>query len=159
MKSIYVFIALLLLGTACRKEKDTDAGATATKEMAGAFWVQVKVDNVPVVPDYFKIITYNTSENIGTKMWIDDQETLWPFKFKIDVDPVAKTFSAADAVSTYTSITVKLANGKILDKVTKGPVTNTVTDSIYFEAEFSDDPGTVYQLTGYRRTGWPEDDH
>jgi hypothetical protein len=34
-----------------------------------------------------------------------------------------------------------------------------VTDSIYFEAEFSDDPGTTYQFTGYRRTGWPEDDH
>lgn len=159
MKSIYVIIAVLLLGTGCRKEKDTDAGATATKEMAGAFWVQVKVDNVPVVPDYFKIITYNTSENIGTKMWIDDQETLWPFKFKIDVNPVTKTFTATDAVSSYTNITVKLANGKILDKVSKGPSTNAVTDSIYFEAEFSDDPGTVYQLTGYRRTGWPEDDH
>lgn len=159
MKNFFIAVSVLLLVTGCRKEKDTDAGATATKDMAGAWWVQIKVDNVPLVPNYFKIITYNTSENLATKMWIDDQEGLWPFKFKIDVDPVAKTFSATDATSTYTTITVKLANGKILDKITKGPVTQTVTDSIYFEAEFSDDPGTTYQLAGYRRTGWPEDDH
>ena len=27
------------------------------------------------------------------------------------------------------------------------------SDKIYFEAEFSDDPGTIYQLVGYRYTG------
>lgn len=159
MKNILVIIASLLLVTACRKEKDTDAGGTNTQAMAGEWWVQVKVGNVAVVPDWFKILTYNTTDNVATQMWIDDQEHLWPFKFKIDVDPNAKTFSATSATSTYTNITVKLQNGKILDKVSKGPVSQAVTDSIYFEAEFSDDPGTVYQLTGYRRTRWAEDDH
>ncbi len=148
-----------IVSVACRKEKDTDAGGTATQALAGAWWVQIKVDNVPVVADYFKVLTYNTAENSATKMWLDDQENIWPFKFKMDVDPAGKTFSAASATSEYTNITIKLANGKILDKVTKGPVSQKVTDSIYFEAEFSDDPGTTYQFTGYRRTGWPEDDH
>jgi hypothetical protein len=46
-----------------------------------------------------------------------------------------------------------------LEKVAKGPVSKAVTDSIYFEAEFSDDPGEIYQLAGYRRTRWHEDDH
>jgi len=92
-------------------------------------------------------------------MWLDDQEHLWPFKFKIDVDPGAKTFAAANAPSSYSNITVKLNKGKIMDKVTKGPVSLVVTDSIYFEAEFSDDPGTTYQFSGYKRTRWPEDDH
>ena len=159
IKSLSVVLMLSLVITACRKEKDTDAGGTTTQAMAGEWWVQIKVNNVPVVPNWFKILTYNTAENVSTKMWLDDEEHIWPFKLKMDVDPAAKTFSAANAASTYSNITVKLANGKILDKVTKGPVSQAVTDSIYFEAEFSDDPGTTYQLTGYRRTRWPEDDH
>lgn len=159
MKNIFLFMVTLLLFTACTKEKDTDSGGTATQAMAGEWWVQVKVNNTPVVADWFKILTYNTADNVSTQMWIDDQEHLWPFKFKIDVDPAGKTFTANNATSSYTNITVKLANGKILDKIAKGPVSQAVTDSIYFEAEFSDDPGTTYQLTGYKRTRWPEDDH
>ena len=158
-KSGTLLLILAILSVACRKEKDTDAGGTATQALAGEWWIQIKVNNTPVVADYFKVLTYNTTENVATKMWIDDQEHLWPFKFKIDVDPAAKTFTASAAPSSYSNITVKLANGKILDKVTKGPVSQVVTDSIYFEAEFSDDPGTTYQLAGYRRTRWPEDDH
>ena len=159
MKNIFGIVSLLLFFTACKKEKDTPAGGTATEGMAGEFWVQIKQNNVPLVADYFKIVTYNTAENIATSMWIDDNEHLWPFKIKMVVDPAAKTFSAANAPSSYTNITVKLNNGKILEKATKGPNSNKPTDSIYFEAEFSDDPGEVYQLAGYRRTRWPEDDH
>lgn len=158
-KSTFLIALSVMLFVACKKEKDTSAGGTATQDLAGEFWIQIKQNNTPLVPDYFKIITYNTAENIPTSMWIDDQEHLWPFKVKIVVDPAARTFSAANAQSSYGNITVKINNGKILQKVTKGPVTQTVTDSIYFEAEFSDDPGEVYQLAGYRRTRWPEDDH
>jgi hypothetical protein len=154
-----ILLIMAIFFVACRKEKDTDAGGTNTQALAGEWWVQIKVNNTPVVADYFKILTYNTTENVASKMWLDDHENIWPFKFKIDVDPAAKTFAAANATSTYTNITVKLANGKILDKVTKGPVSKAVTDSIYFEAEFSDDPGVTYQFTGYKRTRWPEDDH
>lgn len=154
-----ILCIMAILSVACTKERDNDAGGTATEALAGEWWVQIKVNNTPVVADYFKILTYNTAENVGTKMWLDDQEHIWPFKFKIDVDPAGKTFSAASATSTYTNITIKLANGKILDKVTKGPASQAVTDSIYFEAEFSDDPGTTYQFAGYKRTRWPEDDH
>ena len=158
-KSGVILLITAIFFTACRKEKDTDAGGTTTEAMAGAWWVQLKVNNTLVVPDYFKVLTYNTAENVGTKMWIDDQENIWPFKLKMDVDPAAKTFAAPSATSEYTNITIKLANGKIMEKVSKGPASKAVTDSIYFEAEFSDDPGTTYQFTGYRRTGWPEDDH
>jgi Lipid-binding putative hydrolase len=159
LKSMSLIALMAILLVACKKEKDTSAGGTATQALAGEFWVQIKQGNTPLIPDYFKIVTYNTAEDIATSMWIDDQEHLWPFKVKISVDPVAKTFAAANAQSSYGNITVKINNGKILEKVTKGPVSNVVTDSIYFEAEFSDDPGEVYQLAGYRRTRWPEDDH
>ena len=159
LKSVSIISMMAIFFIACMKDRDNDAGGTATEALAGEWWVQIKVNNALVVPAYFKILTYNTAENVATKMWLDDHENIWPFKFKIDVDPAAKTFSAPNATSSYSNITVKMANGKILQKVTKGPVSNAVTDSIYFEAEFSDDPGTTYQFTGYKRTRWPEDDH
>jgi hypothetical protein len=158
------FISILFLSVSafisgCRKEKDTDAGGTATQAMAGEFWVQISVEDELLLNDYFKVITYNTADNVDNKMWIDDQEHIWPFKFKMDVNPSAQTFTANAVESQYTPITVTLTNGKILSNVTKGPASQVPTDSIYFEAEFSDDPGTVYQFSGYRRTKWPEDDH
>src|SRR6476469_5164122 len=97
MKSIVIklLFAGMLITTmqACRKESDDDAGGTATQAMAGEWWVQIKVDNEPLLPDYFKILTYNTAENISTKMWMDDLEQLWPFKIKMDVNPMNKTFN------------------------------------------------------------------
>lgn len=144
---------------ACRKESDADAGGTAAKAMAGEWWIQIKVDNDPIVADYFKILTYNTSENIGTKMWMDDLQELWPFKIKMNADPLSKTFSADSSASEYSDIKVTLRNGKIIPGVSVGPFSKAVTDSIYVEAEFSDDPGTTYQLAGYRRTSFQEDDH
>lgn len=156
---IPVLVIIAMFSIACVKERDNDPGGTATENLAGEWWVQIKVNNALIVPDYFKILTYNTAENSPTKMWLDDFEHIWPFKFKIDVDPAAKTFTAANAASSYTNITVKSATGKILEDVSKGPVSKAVTDSIYFEAEFSDDPGVKYQFTGYKRTRWPEDDH
>jgi Lipid-binding putative hydrolase len=139
-------------------QKSEDPGGTATQEIAGEWFVQVKVNNA-VISDYIKISTYNTSENVAQKMWIDDLKHFWEFKAKVNVDPSAKTFSATDADDEYHGIKVDFTGGKILKGVSKGPVSKAVTDSIYFEAEFSDDPGTKYQFTGYRRTRWPEDDH
>jgi hypothetical protein len=159
MNKILVIVSMLCFLIACKKEKDTSAGGTATQALAGEFWVLLKQNNTPLSSHYYKIITYNTAENTATTMWIDDEEKLWPFKIKMDVDVTGKTFSAANAKSTYSNITVKLNNGKLLEKVTKGPVSKAVTDSIYFEAEFSDDPGEIYQISGYRRTRWAEDDH
>ena len=55
-------------------------------------------------------------------------------------------------------ITVNIANGKILPGAATSSGGN-VTDSIYFQIEFSDDPGTLYDVAGYRRTGFLEDEH
>ena len=145
--------------SACVKESDDDAGGTATQAMAGEWWIQIGIDNELLVPNYFKILTYNTAENISSKMWIDDQENLWPFKIKMDVNPAEKTFSANASESEYGDITVTLQNGKIIPGAVIAPNSKAVTDSIYVEAEFSDDPGTIYQLSGYRRTRWQVDDH
>jgi len=143
----------------CVKESDDDAGGTATQAMAGEWWIQLGVNNELVVPNYFKILTYNTAENVSNKMWIDDLQELWPFKIKMEVNPTDKTFTATSSTSTYSDITVTLKNGKIIPGASIGPNSKAVTDSIYVEAEFSDDPGTTYQLAGYRRTRFQVDDH
>lgn len=151
-----VLLIISFLITGCEKD---EAGGTATQNMAGEWWVQIKVGNSLVVPDYFKMLSYNTSANVANEMWLDDQEHIWPFKFKVSADQVAKTFIANNAKSLYSNITVTVLNGKVLSNASKGPVSKAVTDSIYFEAAFSDDPGTIYKFTGYARTRFAEDDH
>ena len=158
IKMFLASIFVVALGS-CVKESDDDAGGTATQAMSGEWWIQIGIDNELLVQDYFKILTYNTSENVGTKMWIDDLEELWPFKIKMDVNPADKTFSANASESVYSDITVTLQNGKIIPGASVAPNSKAVTDSIYVEAEFSDDPGTIYQLSGYRRTRFQVDDH
>src|SRR6478609_2007821 len=111
---IMMFLTSIFLSSlsSCVKESDDDAGGTATQAMAGEWWIQLGVNNELVVPTYFKILTYNTAENVSTKMWIDDLEDLWPFKIKMDVNPADKTFTANASASTYSDITVTLKNGK-----------------------------------------------
>lgn len=140
-------------------EKDEDIGGTAVEKLAGEWWVQLSVDDNLVTQSFFSVMTYNTADNASNKMWIDDHEDLWPFKFKCDVDAANQTFSVTGATSEYSNITINVQNGKVLTGVSKGPVSQAVTDSIYFEAEFSDDPGVTYQIHGYRRTRFAEDDH
>ena len=159
-RSVSILFMVLTAGfllTSC--EKDDEIGGTAVEKLSGEWWVQLSVDNALVVPNYFELRTYNTADNVGDKMWLDDNEDLWPYKFKVDVDAAAQTFSVTNSQSEYTNIKVTVKNGKVLTGASKGPVSQAVTDSIYFEAEFSDDPGTTYQLHGYRRTRFSEDDH
>lgn len=140
-------------------QKDEDIGGTSVEKLAGEWWVRLSVDGQLISQNFFPLLTYNTADNAGNKMWLDDEEAIWPFKFKVDVNAANQTFSAASAESLYSNIKVNLQNGKVLTGVSKGPVSQAVTDSIYFEAEFSDDPGTVYQIHGYARTRYVEDDH
>jgi hypothetical protein len=53
---------------------------------------------------------------------------------------------------------VNLTEGKILPLAGKSRSGN-VTDSIYFKANFSDDPSNTYVISGTARTGFIEDDY
>ena len=117
-------------------QKDEDIGGTDVEKLAGEWWVQLSVDGDLVSQNYFPLLTYNTADNAGNKMWLDDEEAIWPFKFKVDVNGTNQTFSATGAESLYSNIKINLQNGKVLMGVSKGPVSQAFTDSIYFEAEF-----------------------
>jgi hypothetical protein len=149
-----VSAVLLVVLTLSSCEKDPEAGGTAVQSMAGEWWVQLDRAGA-----YYHFSTYNTAANLGSEMWLDDLESFWQMKGKVNVDLATLTFSANNIKNEYYDITFNIDSGKIIQNASKGPVSKAVTDSISFVAEFSDDPGTKYRLSGYRRTRFSEDDH
>ena len=124
--------------------------------MAGDWFVQEDGEG-----DYAHFSTYNTAANSLTEMWIDDLETFWPMKGKIAVDQANKTFSGTNIANAYQESTFTITEGKIIKGAAKAPGSRAVTDSIIFKVEFSDDdePGIIHTFSGYKRTGFREDEH
>ena len=170
---IYKFIlgSLLLLAfttfTSCDEVGDDggDPGGTAVEAMAGDWYIQLLVDGEDVYGlGYNLITTYNTSSNTN-EMFIDDHE-LWPAKVKCPVNINDLTFSGTDleneysytseGVAIYPSLTI--TNGIIVEDGATTSGGNT-SHSITYDVVFSDDPNTTYTITGYKRTGFPEDEH
>lgn len=149
---LLALIVVLTIGS-CKKEA-TDPGGTAVRAVAGEWWVQMDATGA-----YSGISTYNTSANIPTEMWFDDH--FYGTKSKISVDQSNLTFSANKVKNSDPDyeVDITIKNAKIILNGAKGPVSKAVTDSIYYEAEYSDDPGTIYKLSGYRRTRFAGDDH
>lgn len=156
---LYTISALLLIVSlgSCKKD-DFNAGGTATQSLANEWWVRVDGG-----ADYYTLFTYNTAANIPTEMWVDDGNNnsggvpFWQIKGKVQVNGL--TFSGTnianqDYVSTFT-----ITNGKVIPKGTKAPGSKNVTDSVYMQIQFSDDPGVTHTVAGYARTKFPEDDH
>jgi hypothetical protein len=100
-----------------------------------------------VYPGPYFIKVYNSSFGRDS-VWIDDNGNIWPFKVKAKVDMVGLTFSTTNFIShpgTGSEDIVTITNGKIVSK-----------DSIYFEAEFASDAGTIYKMYGHRSTSYEE---
>jgi hypothetical protein len=154
-KTLYTIGALLLIVLTLNScLKDPQPGGTAVQKMSGEWWVQLDGAG-----DYVKFSTYNTSANTNTEMWLDDLENFGPMKGKVNVDLTNLTFTASNAKNEYSDITFSVEAGKIIPNGSIAPGSKAVTDSITFVAEFSDDPGTKYNLSGYKRTRFSEDDH
>ena len=152
------FIVVFL--SSCKKE--AEVGGTAVQSLAGDWFVEDMSD----LGNFYHLTTYNTAANLATEMWLDDNGSGWTptgsaFKGKISADVSNLTFSATNATNTNTAypITLTIKNGKIIKKGTKGPESKSPTDSIYFEVVFSSQPTTTYKMSGYKRTGFEEDEH
>ena len=73
--------------------------------------------------------------------------------------PRAATATTPERPATPYDINVKITDGRII-KDGANPPSGTTTDSIVFMVQFEDDaPGTIYRASGYRRTGFLEDEH
>ncbi|MCV2483924.1 hypothetical protein OD917_03240 [Flavobacterium sp. SH_e] len=167
-----VLAAMLVLTSfvACDEVGDTDPGGTSTESMSGEWYVQTLV-NGTVVADYALISTYNTSANDGKEIWLDDEGHIWNFKVKTPITLSSSSFAGSnlassvvdddpdteDVIETY-DVNVNITEGKVTPKGATTTGGHTV-DGISFKAEFSDDPGTIYEIKGYRRTGFIEDEH
>lgn len=152
--SLVVFTLL----SSCSKNLP-DIGGTVAKKIANEWFVTLDVGNTKDVYGlgHFKMATYNTAANKDS-IWIDDFENGWQVKFKAGADFDKLTFSAVNSQNEYYPITVSVTEGKILPLMGHSRSGNVV-DSIHMKIEFSDDPGTIYQLNGTARTSFIEDEY
>ncbi|WP_316819436.1 lipid-binding protein [Pedobacter gandavensis] len=169
-KYIYILSLFMISLSACKKEEPV--GGTAVQELSGEWWVQVKIGgqfSPSYGEDYYKVITYNTSDNSATQMWLD-VSSIWANPnnnekvfAKVNTNVADLSFSADKAKNAGPyydpTMTFNVTKGKVTKNTYVGAVSKAVSDGISFEIEFSDDPGTIYQLSGYHRTKFPEDDH
>lgn len=162
-KSIFALIFAVTF-VACDEGGDPDPGGSNVQDMAGDWYVQFNDQGDEPSGDYYLITTYNTAADDGKEIWIDDNKNIWWFKAKAPVQIEKLSFAGTDLASsvpdgdTTYDIKISVANGKI---VMGGAITDAgnPSDSISFDIEFEDDPGNVYSLVGYRRTGFLEDEH
>lgn len=173
---IFFILSIFGLFISCDRVGDGDVsddqGGTSTQEMAGDWYVTFTVNGQDVNGlGYTLLSTYNTAANNGNEMWIDDHKNTYWYKFKTPINYSSKTFAGAnlsssvvdDDISTPNVIETYDVGVNVMDgKILKGAATTSggnKSDSIVFKVEFADDPGTIYTVAGYKRTGFPEDEH
>jgi hypothetical protein len=141
----FLFASLLFLIFSCQKMEYTQEFNWAYP-ISGDWALQLEYGG-HVDPGPYFVKVYNSS--IGQdSVWIDDNGNIWPFKAKAKVDMKALTFSTSKYTShpgASTEDVVTISNGQIISK-----------DSIYFEAVFASDAGTVYKMYGHRAKSYEE---
>jgi hypothetical protein len=176
-KVIIGLLALLMAGsTSCRKlyewnqPKDPEIEYSAVWPLSGEWYVTYTFDDgTGNIGDHYGVgyttlLTYNTANEDKDLFWISDVGNFWIFTIKSPCNVPARTFAGTDLVSTadYSGslydIKVQISNGKVIEDGGLS-TSGVVCDSIYFEIEFEDDPGTIYYCSGVRRTGFLEDEH
>lgn len=158
MKRIYLILfSVLIAVSAC--QEDPEIGGTATEAMAGEWFVRLydAADNTLII-DYTNVMTYNTANNDNNQLWFSDKGNIFDpeLRLKVPCDLEKMTFGSGQETVNALDPEAKyvLDKGLIVLKGTKAP-SGTVADSI--RMELTDTDGSVYILSGYRRTGWPED--
>ncbi|MBB6612245.1 hypothetical protein H7F15_14440 [Pontibacter sp. Tf4] len=161
LKYSYLLIMLLSVGflASCDDDDDDEIEFTATYPLSGDWTVNYSIETAPgqfePLVEHGEVLIYNTSENVPTEIWVDDQGNFWDFKTKSPADANARTFGGEGLQDVQHDAVVNIANGQVfLDAVT---VNGIKRDSIYFQVSFSDDEepfGTIYHVYGHRSTGF-----
>ena len=167
MKNI-VKISLLLIGLSFLTVgcfDDLEIPKAESLAMSGEWWTTNTVDGIDAFGTGYQLIrSFNTAANGVDTMWITDDAHHYWFKAKTPIDLAAKTFVGdslpssivVDGFGLY-EVDMTITNGQILDDAGTTR-TGSVADSIYMELEFSDDPGTIYVVSGHRRSGFDADE-
>ena len=161
MKKYKIYLGALLMMvfttfTSCDEVGDIEIDGTTVEEMAGNWYVEVS--NAGTNYGFFEISTYNSAANIE-EIWIDDLGNVWPFKGKVAVNLSSMTFSGTDIQSEYDEVTFTVQNGVIVKDVEEATSGGNTSDTISFDVIFSDGGPNPWEFRGYKRTGFPEDEH
>ena len=156
MKKIILVLVIAAVSVSSCNKNLPEIGATSAKRMANEWWVQIFDGTTDIAGGYHKFMTYNTADNADS-IWVDDLEHGWQFKVKAKADYNALTFTTAQAQNEYYNIKVDLT-GKVLLNAAHSKAGN-ITDSIYMQAKFTDDPGKIYVIRGHARTRFSVDEY
>jgi hypothetical protein len=183
-KTLYLLIFVLALGlTSCEKLHDWNQQDDPAIEyspvwpLSGEWWVVYRFDDGSgVVDDYYGVghvplFTSNTASNSATEFWISDggnlgsgESSFWSYCVKCPCNVDNASFSGDSLISTADwegapyAIWVNVGNGRVIEDGGVSP-SGVVSDSIYFEVEYEDNPGTIFQVSGIRKTGFLEDEY
>ena len=159
LKKSWMIVCISITISSCDLTETPEIEGTKLEEMCGEWWFRISSGGDLVAPNYFLLTTSNTAANTTVDLLLDDHET-WPCKIKCKVDLSTLTFVPQNNISNYyaDNIGVNIKGGIILKKAATTTGGN-VSDSIYIQFEFADDPGTEYIYAGYKRTGFLEDEH
>lgn len=141
---IAIILGVVIALSSCQKKIEKEYNWAYP--VAGDWKLKAYIDGDEIYGP-FEIKIYNTSFGQDS-VWIDDYNgNFWDMKFKAKVDMSTLTFQTAGSVNAISGydITIKVTDGKIINK-----------DSIYFNMEFEDDPGTIYTLAGHRAVGYDD---
>ncbi|PZR22869.1 MAG: hypothetical protein DI539_04310 [Flavobacterium psychrophilum] len=167
MKKIKSNIALLFffaLATvsfvACEDEgyDEYGQGGVQLESMSGEWYITISDEATgDVLVEHAYHETYDTNEGNNT-MIIDDHQTGWYLKGLINVNPADHSFTVTDEENQNDpGTTFSISEGKILKRAAHSP-TGAVVDSIYFKGTFSYDPESTLIFSGYKRTGFIEEE-
>lgn len=161
---IYTILFLCFMAlVSCDDEEgyeEYDVPSVETQEVAGDWFIVGYFDDGTVAygGDYNLYTTFNTVEN-NSNFWIDDHNSFFQLKTKVQANLGALTFSGpTDGAELYTEGTVTISNGKIIKDGGRAYGTRAVVDSIYFEAVFDWEPGTTFIFGGHKRSGFLPDE-
>ena len=116
---------------------------------------------------------FNTAADDGQEVWISDRGFYWDFKVKCPVNMSSLTFGSSDTlIDEQWGVKVVVRNGMLIEEASLQP-SGVMSDSIYFEVWLEDfgpyinsviGPGFIADdeyltVSGFRRTGFLEDEH
>jgi len=103
-KLIYSLAVLFVLLISCDVKEDYEQINSKAVEYAGQWYFTVTSSDgatVYKIYDNTTLITYNTSDDLATEIWIDDQSGFFPSKFKAVLNGNLEMFSAARSENEY----------------------------------------------------------
>ncbi|WP_080903718.1 lipid-binding protein [Parabacteroides sp. Marseille-P3160] len=166
MKKIKLFsiiVFAILFGVSCETYDDPEVEYSSVFPLSGE-WKTVMTNSATGATAKVVLYTYNTSDESTTQMWLrigtaTSFNANYGVRGKVDINISAKTFSVTDQPNAFLTNgkTFSISNGNV---VLDGATTPSghKADAISFTLTTEQTPGITYTFTGFRRTGWPEDE-